>query len=85
MTSIIEAVNATDATKDRLYQAACTINEARCLPQATKDALIKHISDARAKHPATEEQREDKQPAISPTRPSRFSAAVAKSAKKAAS
>ncbi len=49
--NIADAVKAEAVREDKLYHAAEHIQRAKCLPQETKDALVKHISDARAKHP----------------------------------
>lgn len=51
MNTIADAVKTEDMRKDKLFGAAKTIQCAYCLPQETRDALVKHISDARAKHP----------------------------------
>lgn len=51
MATIAEAVANEAVRADRLFCAAQSIQKAECLPQETRDAIIKHISDARAKHP----------------------------------
>ncbi len=81
MTTIAEAVNAEEVRDDSLYRAAKMVQDARCLPQETKDALIGHISAARAKHPLVDEAPEPYPDAMPPTRPSKFAAATAKVAK----
>ncbi len=82
MTTIAEAVNAEEVRDDSLYRAAKMVQDARCLPQETKDALIGHISAARAKHPLVDEETGDMAyDAPPPTRPSKFAAATAKVAK----
>lgn len=78
--NIAEAVKAQTVREDKLYSAAELVNRAKCLPAETRDALIKHISDARAKHPAPDEA--DKvEPLVPATRPSKFAAAASKVAK----
>lgn len=79
--NIAEAVKAQTVREDKLYSAAECISRAKCLPQDTRDALIKHISDARAKHPAPEGSQEPPTPPVPATRPSKFAAAVGKVAK----
>ncbi len=83
MTTIAEAVNAEEVRDDSLYRAAKMVQDARCLPQETKDALIGHISAARAKHPLVPEEAGDMayDAPPPPTRPSKFAAATAKVAK----
>lgn len=85
MTTIADAVKAQDVREDKLYYAAEQVQGARCLPQEAKDAIIKHISDARAKHPLADESADDAQPSISDTRPSKFQKAATAVAKKASS
>lgn len=52
--NIADAVSVEAVREDKLFNAASLIQRAKCLPQETKDALVKHISDARTKHPRTE-------------------------------
>lgn len=81
MTTIAEAVDAEDVREDKLFHAAEQIKRAKCLPQETKDALIKHISNARAKHPKVEPTPDKADSPIADTRPSKFAAATASVAK----
>lgn len=79
MTTIAEAVAAEDVQEDKLYHAARSINQAKCLPDETKKALIGHISAARAKHPATRPAAGDTE--VPDTRPSKFAGAAGAVAK----
>lgn len=77
--NIADAVSADEMRDDRLFQAAKTVSKAKCLPDEARAAIIKHISDARAKHP-----REDQMPtpAIPDSRPGAARAKVGKAVDK---
>lgn len=83
MTTIMEAVKAADIQTDKLFQAGKLVQIAECLPQDTKDALLKHLSDARDKHPQEKPDAPSAPYAQPDSRPGPVRAAVGKAVDRA--
>lgn len=77
--TIAQAVKTEAVTSDKLFQAARLVADAKCLDQSTKDGIIEHISNARAKHPQLDAAAEDKYE--TPTPMAKFAAKVAVASK----
>lgn len=78
MTTIAEAVKAEAVTEDKLYRAADCVNNAKCVPQAGRDALIAQISAVRAKYPKQDGGDDAPAGAYPDTRPSALRGAASK-------